>query len=239
MLKQIQKFENDLVSKGYSFIKNDNVYNIQIPNGELIYSPFFFNDVISKQCMDYFLDNEEGINDNWRDYEKDKLSYIRFNNIKWSHDKVFLYDKEHYLPRYSAWYGNNNKPYTYSGLTLTPHIWNGWLEFISKELHYRFDINFNRVLLNWYRDGQDTIGWHKDAEPSLGKNPIIGSVNFGETRRFLLRRIDNNKEKLEIPLGNGTLLLMKGEIQHYWQHSVPKQAKVKGNRINLTFRIIK
>lgn len=239
MIKQIQKLENDLISKKYKFTKHNNTYFIQVPNGELIYSPFFFNDEICKQCMNYLLDNKEGINSNWRDYEKDKLSNINFTNIKWNHDKVFLYDKEHYLPRYSAWYGNSNKSYTYSGLTLTPHIWKDWLLFIQEELKHYFDIDFNSVLLNWYRDGQDTIGWHKDAESSLGRNPIIGSVNFGETRRFLLRRIDNNKEKLELPLGNGTVLIMKGELQHYWQHSVPKQAKVKDNRINLTFRIIK
>jgi alkylated DNA repair dioxygenase AlkB len=81
--------------------------------------------------------------------------------------------------------------------------------------------------MNWYRDGDDYINWHTDAEKELGKNPVIGSVNFGATRRFLIRRIDDKKEKVELPLKHGTLLVMKGELQHYWQHSVPKEKKVQ------------
>ncbi|WP_062545287.1 alpha-ketoglutarate-dependent dioxygenase AlkB family protein [Rufibacter tibetensis] len=92
--------------------------------------------------------------------------------------------------------------------------------------------------MNWYRDGQDYINWHTDAEKSLGKNPIIGSVNFGATRKFQLRRIDDNNEKIEMPFSHGTLLVMGGETQHRWQHSVPKESKVKQARFNLTFRVI-
>jgi hypothetical protein len=89
-----------------------------------------------------------------------------------------------------------------------------------------------------YRDGKDSISWHTDAEKELGKNPIIASVNFGATRKFQLRHIET-KEKLEIDLSNGSLLIMQGELQHFWQHQVPKTNSLISERINLTFRVIK
>jgi alkylated DNA repair dioxygenase AlkB len=97
---------------------------------------------------------------------------------------------------------------------------------------------FNSVLLNLYRDGNDSISWHTDAEPELGRNPIIASVNFGETRLFQLRH-RYTKEKVTIELIHGSLLIMKGELQHFWQHQVPKTSKKVNARINLTFRTIK
>ena len=149
-----------------------------------------------------------------------------------------MYGKEIYLPRYSAWYGDDDAPYTYSGLTLQPNKWNKGLLFLKNEIEKAASVNFNSVLMNWYRDGEDYLNWHTDAEKELGKNPVIASLNFGETRRFVIRRNDNKKEKLEFALKHGTLLIMRGELQHFWQHSVPKQKSVKTNRINLTFRII-
>jgi alkylated DNA repair dioxygenase AlkB len=150
-----------------------------------------------------------------------------------------MYGKVVYLPRYSAWYGDNDKPYTYSGLTLLPNEWNKGLLYLKKEIEKTVDIKFNSVLMNWYRDGHDYLNWHTDAEKELGQNPVIGSVNFGASRDFLIRNNKDNTMKLTIPLKNGTLLIMKGELQHYWQHSVPKRAKVKDVRFNLTFREIK
>ena len=97
------------------------------------------------------------------------------------------------------------------------------------------------MLLNLYRDAQDHISWHTDNEPELGKNPVIASVNFGESRRFLLRRHEKERqplEKIELLLTHGSVLIMQSETQHHWQHSVPKQAKVNQPRINLTFRQI-
>ena len=82
------------------------------------------------------------------------------------------------------------------------------------------------------------MSWHTDAEPELGQDPTITSVNFGETRCFLLRRSDDHQHKIEILLKHGSLLVMSGALQHHWQHSVPKQAKVKNSRLNLTFRVI-
>ena len=99
-------------------------------------------------------------------------------------------------------------------------------------------VRFNSVLLNRYRSGNDSISWHTDAEKELGQNPVIASVNFGETRKFQLRHIET-KEKIEIELTHGSLLIMQGELQHFWQHQVPKTAKKVNERINLTFRVIK
>ncbi len=223
------------------WIEKLNGFIISIPNGELFYSEYFFDKKISDRSIEYFLENET--NDwktaNWRSLDKEQLSNVKFKNINWHHDKLNMYGKQVFLPRYSAWYGNSDKPYTYSGLTLQPNTWNKGLLFIKEQIDKIAKVEFNSVLMNWYRDGEDYINWHTDAEKELGKNPVIGSVNFGETRRFLIRRNDDNKIKLEFPLKHGTLLIMSGELQHFWQHSVPKEKKIKNSRFNLTFRVIK
>ena len=134
-----------------------------------------------------------------------------------------------------------NRPYTYAGITLQPLPWNTGLDYLRDQLLQLSGRRFNSVLLNLYRDGQDHISWHTDNEPELGKNPVIASVNFGESRRFLLRRHEKERqplEKIELLLTHGSVLIMQGETQRYWQHSVPKQAKVNQPRINLTFRQI-
>lgn len=228
--------------EGYQceFNKELNLYFIKVPNGELIYGEHFFDKKISDRSIEYFLENEsfDWKSANWRNFDKENLSNITFKNIDWQHDKLKMYGKEIFLPRYSAWYGDYDKPYTYSGITLQPKKWNKGLLFLKEQIEKISNENFNSVLLNWYRDGEDYINWHTDSEKELGLNPVIGSINFGETRRFLIRRIDDNSIKLEFPLKHGTLLIMAGELQHYWQHSVPKEKKVKNSRINLTFRKI-
>lgn len=220
--------------------KDSDSYFIDVPNGRIFYAEHFFDEKISNRSIEYFLENDtvDWKKAHWRDFDKEKLSNVRFKNIKWSHDKLNMYGKEVYLPRYSSWYGDSDKPYTYSGLTLQPNAWNKGLSYIKKEIEKISKVEFNSVLMNWYRDGEDYLNWHTDAEKELGKNPTIASANFGETRRFLLRRNDDTTLKMEFPLKHGTLLIMSGELQHYWQHSVPKQKKSSGNRINLTFRVV-
>jgi alkylated DNA repair dioxygenase AlkB len=149
-----------------------------------------------------------------------------------------MYGKQLPLPRLSAWYGANNKPYTYSGITLNPLPWTDELLIIKEKIEVEAKVKFSSVLINRYRDGQDYVGWHIDAVKELGINPIIGSVNFGATRKFQLRRIDDHKEKFEVELKHGTFLVMGGATQHYWQHQVPKTAMKIGERLNLTFRVI-
>jgi len=230
-------------TEGYhcEFNKDLNVYAIKIPNGEIIYAEQFFDKKISDRSLEYFLENDsfDWKNVNWREFDKEELTKVQFKNINWQHDKLYMYGKEVYLPRYSAWYGDKDKTYTYSGLTLQPKRWNIGLLFLKEHIEKSGIANFNSVLMNWYRDGEDYMNWHADAEKELGKKPTIASINFGATRRFLVRRNDDNSIKLEFLLKHGTLLIMKGELQHFWQHSVPKQKKVKQPRINLTFRTIK
>ncbi len=231
-LNQEYKCEFDSLKNGYKIV---------IPNGELFYSEHFFDQKISDRSLEYFLENDSfnWKSANWREFEKDKLSKVKFRNINWQHDKIRMYGKSVFLPRYSAWYGDNDKPYTYSGLTLQPNNWNKGLSYLKNQIEKVSNAEFNSVLLNWYRDGDDYINWHSDDEKELGKNPIIGSVNFGAERRFLLRNINDKSVKLEFPLRHGTLLIMSGELQHFWHHSVPKQKKIKQSRINLTFRNIR
>lgn len=225
----------------YKFDAEKKLHYLTIPDGELIYAPQFFDKKISDRSMDYFLENNNGLDwrsTQWRDFEKEKLAEVQFENILWTHDQIRMFGKIIYVPRYSAWYGDANTEYSYSGLKLTPKPWNKGLNFIKEAVNEVALTTFNSVLLNWYRDGQDSMGWHADDEKELGKNPVIASVNFGAKRRFLLRKKSNNKEKIEIPLAHGTLLIMAGTMQHFWQHSIPKEKNVKGNRVNLTFRVI-
>ncbi|MFN5309464.1 MAG: alpha-ketoglutarate-dependent dioxygenase AlkB family protein [Candidatus Kapaibacterium sp.] len=228
--------------EGYHFEFNSdfNFYVVKVPNGEIIYAENFFDKKISDRSLEYFLENDsfDWKTANWREFDKQQLEEVKFKNINWHHDKLDMYGKEVFLPRYSAWYGDNDKSYSYSGLILQPNKWNKGLLFLKVQIEKLTKVTFNSVLMNWYRDGEDYINWHTDSEKELGQNPIIASLNFGATRRFLIRRIDDNSIKLEFPLKHGTLLVMKGELQHFWQHSVPKEKKVKQTRINLTFRTI-
>ena len=148
-----------------------------------------------------------------------------------------MYGKRVDFPRLTSWYGDNNKPYSFSGITLDPNPWTKELLEIKAKIEPIADVNFNSVLLNRYRNGSDSISWHTDAEKELGRNPIIASVNFGQARKFQLRHIET-KELLEINLTHGSLLIMQGELQHFWQHQIPKTKKIVSERLNLTFRVI-
>jgi len=188
---------------------------IKIQNGEYIYIRNFFN----KQKSDYYLK-------------------ALLEKIEWKQEEMNMYGKILKFPRLTAWYGDNDKPYSFSGISLSPINWNDDLLDIKKTIETKCNKIFNSVLLNLYRNGSDSISWHTDAEKELGENPLIASVNFGAKRKFQLRHKET-KEKIEIELEHGSLLIMKGELQHFWQHQIPKTKKHVEKRINLTFRIIK
>lgn len=160
------------------------------------------------------------------------------SEILWKQESMNLYGKKVMFPRLTAWYGDNDKPYSFSGIKLSPQPWTKELLEIKNKIEPIAKAQFNSVLLNQYRNGNDSISWHTDAEKELGANPIIGSVNFGATRKFQLRH-SKTKEKIEIELTHGSLLIMQGELQHFWQHQVPKTTQKVNERINLTFREIK
>lgn len=155
--------------------------------------------------------------------------------LPWQQERINIFGKSVLQPRLQAWHGD--AAYTYSGLTMTPYPWTPELLTLKARCEAIAEVTFNSVLANLYRDGQDSMGWHQDNEPELGRNPVIASLNLGESRRFLLRNL-HCKTQIEYDLSHGALLIMAGELQHHWRHSVPKTSKPKGERINLTFRHI-
>ncbi|MEH0669318.1 alpha-ketoglutarate-dependent dioxygenase AlkB family protein [Vibrio owensii] len=157
------------------------------------------------------------------------------STLPWQQESIMMFGRSVLQPRLQAWHGDVD--YTYSGLTMAPHPWTPELTELKSRSEAIAEVQFNSVLANLYRNGQDSMGWHQDNEPELGKNPVIASINLGETRRFLLRNL-HCKTQIEYELSHGSLLIMAGELQHHWKHAVPKTAKPKGERINLTFRHI-
>ena len=160
------------------------------------------------------------------------------HNIKWEQKKIKIFGKELDQPRLTAFYGDSALPYTYSNLTWYALPWTPLLAEIKKEVEHFCDTHFTSVLLNLYRAGGDSMGWHSDDEPELGENPIIASVSFGAARKFSFRHRKEKQRKFDLELTHGSLLLMKGATQANWQHQLPKTKKVEAPRVNLTFRII-
>ncbi len=158
------------------------------------------------------------------------------SNIEWKQEKIRIFGKEVLEPRLVAWYGD--KPYKYTGKLMLPLAWTALLLDLKNTIEQSSGHIFNTVLLNYYRNGQDSMGWHSDDEPELGRNPVVASLNFGEARKFQFRLKSDKNTKHEIWLENGSLLIMKGDTQHLWQHSLPKSSKAIGERINMTFRYI-
>ena len=161
------------------------------------------------------------------------------NEIPWQQDNITVFGKTHPQPRLTSLFGNEGKPYSYSNIVMQPNAWNPLVLFIKNEIEEICNENFTTVLLNYYRDGKDSNGWHADNEKELGRNPVIASVSFGAERFFHLQHNTIKEQKLKINLEHGSLLIMKGTTQHFWKHQIPKTAKEIGPRINLTFRIIK
>lgn len=170
--------------------------------------------------------------------EGDQIFSELYGNTDWQQDTTRLYGKPVTLPRLTAWYGDQDKSYTYSKIKMEPRPWTPTLIGIKLRIESIANKQFNSVLLNFYRDGKDSIAWHSDDEPELGKNPVIASVSLGAVRRFMFKHKYKKELKFEIELNNGSLLIMKGETQHFWQHQIPKTAKKVQPRINLTFREI-
>ncbi len=172
--------------------------------------------------------------------ESKRLYNNLYDTIAWQQDQIKIFGKLIDLPRLTAWIGEEDELYTYSGIAMQPQPWNKALLFIKKRIEKEADVVFTNCLLNLYRTGKDSVGWHQDNEPELGQNPIIGSVSFGATRSFQLKhRYRKDLKKVTIPLTDGSFLLMQGTTQHFWKHQIPKTTKVVAPRINLTFRIIK
>jgi len=171
----------------------------------------------------------------------DKLLKSLKDGIEWTQNVIRFYGKESLVPRLEAWYGDPGKSYAYSGIHMDPKPWTEELLFIKKKIEPHAGVNFNSVLINYYRDGKDRVAWHSDDEKELGQNPVIASISLGAERKFKLRhkQYKQNNLRHEILLGHGSLLVMSGSTQHYWMHGIPRTAKPINPRINLTFRVIK
>lgn len=158
---------------------------------------------------------------------------------EWQDDEITLFGKTYAQPRRTALYGLEGKSYSYSGITMEPNPFTPLLQQIKRKLDALVGVAFSTVLLNLYRDGTDSNGWHSDNEKELGENPIIASVSLGAKRSFHMKHKGDKNLKYKIFLDHGSLLLMQGPTQHFWLHQLPKSKRIFEPRINLTFRIIK
>lgn len=156
----------------------------------------------------------------------------------WSQPQVRVFNRWHPVPRQVAWYADPGVVYGYAGLDHAALPWTPLLQLIRAQVEAASGQAFNGVLLNRYRDGQDSMGWHSDDEASLGRNPLIASLNLGAARRFDFRRKGTSRIGHSLALGHGSLLVMAGATQHHWQHQIAKTRKASGLRLNLTFRWI-
>lgn len=170
-----------------------------------------------------------------------KLANVFFDELlselQWEHDIIQMFGKRIVTQRKVAWYGDKSYSYTYSKSTKTALPWTDTLMTIKNDMEKKTGTSFNSCLANLYMDGTQGMGWHSDNEKELLEDGPIASVSLGAARKFVLRH-NATKEKVELILENGSLLLMKGVIQKHWQHRLPPTKKVDQPRINLTFRTI-
>ena len=188
---------------------------LELPDARLRYFQYFFN---TDEAEHFY----------------SKLS----ETIPWQQDPITVFGKTYDQPRLTALHANNTKPYSYSGITMYPNQMTTELTALYERIRTVSSVEFTSVLLNLYRDGKDSNGWHADNEKELGKSPSIASVSFGAQRFFHLKHRTIKEARLKVLLHSGSLLLMEGDTQEKWLHQIPKTAKPIQPRINLTFRKI-
>jgi len=186
---------------------------------------------LPKDVLDYhagFIDHNQS----------DLLLKTLVQNTPWQQRLVKMYDREVLTPRLTAWYGDvAGIDYGALGKS-TPMEWTTTLLELKRLVEPISGITFNSVLLNYYRDGHDSVAWHSDKETVMGSHPVIASVSFGAVRSFDIRKKENHREKYAVRLEHGSLLIMKGDLQARWEHRIAKTAQHIGPRVNLTFRRI-
>lgn len=189
---------------------------LNLPDSEIVYYPDF-------------LDNNEA--DAYFDHFK--------NGVPWRQETIRVFGKEYPQPRLTALYGTNDRTYSYSNITMKPLPFTHELLEIKQKIEILTNVSFTTCLLNRYRDGKDSNGWHADDEKELGTHPTIASLTLGQERFFHLKHKKDKTLKQKLLLEHGSLLIMGGGTQNHWLHQIPKTARPIGERINLTFRIIK
>lgn len=176
------------------------------------------------------------VNDFYSEAEADKLFNSLVQEIAWEQQSIRMFGKQVPEPRLTAWYGT--AVYTYSGKKMLPKPWIPTLLAVKNKIEETYGCDFNSVLLNYYRNGDEYMGWHTDNEKELGTQPVIASVSLGAVRPFDFRHRTHSNARQQFMLANGSLLIMRGNTQQEWKHRLPKCAKIKLPRINLTFRKI-
>ena len=199
-----------------SLFEASETLKIKLSNAEIDYTPAFFNLEESRELFEAI-----------------------YHQTNWIEDDIKVYGKLYKQPRLTAFYANNDKAYGYSNISMSPQPFTPVLNAIKLKIEKATEMTFSSCLLNLYRDGQDSNGWHADDEKELGENPVIASLSLGADRLFHLKHKNIKTLKHKLTLQNGSLLLMKGETQHHWLHQIPKTKKLIDKRINLTFRLIK
>lgn len=171
--------------------------------------------------------------------ESDKYLTDLLDEIPWQQDTLWIAGREIKVPRLQCWVGDRGSNYGYSGIRLEPKPWTDTVLTIKEHVESLTNEEFNSILLNYYRDGQDSVSWHADDEKELGRHPIIASVSFGAHRKFQLRpKAKDDKRRFQIELRHGSILLMGDTLQNKWLHQLPKISDLKEPRVNLTFRKI-
>ena len=156
----------------------------------------------------------------------------------WKQTTQKMWEKEYLTPRLTTWHGDAGTDYSVSGKIANPNPWTPELQMLKEKVEAVAGVKFNSVLLNYYRDGNDSVAWHSDREIVLGKNPVIASVSLGQVRSFDIRNKADHKEHYSVKLEHGSFLLMKAGLQESWEHRVAKSVKPMRARVNLTFRVV-
>jgi alkylated DNA repair dioxygenase AlkB len=159
------------------------------------------------------------------------------NTLPWRQEAIRIYGKDVVSPRLQSWHGDRDTLYRYSNIKMQPNAWVSCLSELKSRCEEAVDAKYNSVLVNYYRDGNDAMGWHADDESELDVDPTIASLTLGCERTFSFKHI-KTKQRIDIPLANGSLLIMTGTTQRYWQHALPRRKRITQGRINLTFRYI-
>lgn len=158
---------------------------------------------------------------------------------EYSQEQIRIHGKAYDIPRLTKWYSEDGSTYTYSGIAMEPKRFPLFLREMNDRIEEESGLSFNSVLINFYRDGNDKVGWHCDDERELGQEIHVASVSLGAERVFKMRRRKDHSRVVDLPLAHGSLLLMKHPTQVHWEHCLPPRKKVSEPRYNLTFRNIR
>jgi alkylated DNA repair dioxygenase AlkB len=170
--------------------------------------------------------------------EADMLLALAIKQTPWRHDSIRMMGRKIPIPRLQNWFGAPGTSYTYSNIRLEALEFPPWMERLRRSIEIQTNSEFNRALVNYYRDGNDSVDWHADDEASLGNEPVIASFSLGVERKFDLRH-NLTGQRVSLNLPHGSLLLMGPGLQSFWKHRIPKARALSDARVNFTFRYMR